>query len=135
MFVISIKQLMERREQLSLCNMNHWHVANYRYTKEMETEKGRSRRSEFRKTAFRKLSSFQTDSHYYLSICKCQRVLLTMGTQIVAGQTICIVSNIILWSSLIGYGGYHTYKKTFGCKKPDNTKPEVNSTQSTPKQE
>ena len=55
-----------------------------------------------------------------------------MCTQLVAGQTICIVSNIILWSSLIGYGGYHTYKKTIGRKKPDNnTKPEVNNAEST----
>ena len=56
-----------------------------------------------------------------------------MGSiQTVAGQIACAVSNIILWSSVIGYAGYHTYKKTFGRKKPDNnTKPEENNANST----
>lgn len=84
------------------------------------------------KRRFGILSPFQTTITIRLSISICQKVIHTGSIQTVAGQIACAVSNIILWSSVIGYAGYHTYKKTFGRKKPDNnTKPEENTTNST----
>lgn len=57
------------------------------------------------------LSPFQTTITIRLSISICQKVIHTGSVQTVAGQIACAVSNIILWSSVIGYAGYHTRRR------------------------
>lgn len=63
------------------------------------------------KRRFGILSPFQTTITIRLSISICQKVIHTGSVQTVAGQIACAVSNIILWSSVIGYAGYHTRRR------------------------